>query len=476
MADSTQLPAVPGNAATGGQQAADMAERVVLGALIDDGEQFRSIALPVLSEESFTDPACQVVFGAIDALARTGEDINLPAVTLALGDAGQLTAAGGAGAVASLVTDAATVRNPRVHLQRLIDSADTRQVHDAMRHLLGVRAHASTVFERLEKLRSDRPDMSVTLPTLAEQMGAYHDELHRRREMSTPLVGIPTGWRDLDGEYRPGSSEATRVGYLPGGFERGHLVLIAARPGVGKTSAVVDFIRSACKAGHGVVFFSNEMPAQEIIETLVCAEVGTINRGRYKWPKDFTAHQWDRIAEVQADIADNWHLIIDDQADSLDDQRRVLAAARQTFRDAGCELDIMFQDFIQRMRTKGGRGQMAQHEELGTFSAGLKDMAKQMNIAVVAAAQLNRGSIETDRLPRADDLRGSGSLEQDADVIMALHRPYATGGQDTGHAATDLKVAMLKVRHGASGQVFDRTFVGELAQTREPGPRILGQF
>lgn len=451
----------------------DIAERVVLGALLDDGPEFQQIALPSLNVAAFTDPAHQAIFQAIDALNRVDEDIDMASVTLALKDAGELDTAGGAGALARIVTDAVTVRNPRVHLQRLIDAADTRQIHETLRHLLVTQAPASVVYDKLAELRNDRPDMSVTLPSLDEQVGAYHQELQRRRDMVTPLVGIPTGWRDLDGEYRESNPEASRVGYLPGGFERGHLVLIAARPGVGKTSAVVDFIRAACKNGSGVVFFSNEMPAQEIIELLVCAEVGLIKRDRYKWPKDLTPHHWDRIAEVEADIAENWNLIIDDQADSIDDQRRVLAAARQKFRDNGCELDIMFQDFIQRMRTKGGRGQMAQHEELGTFSAGLKDMAKQMDIAVVAAAQLNRGSLETDRLPRADDLRGSGSLEQDADVIMALHRPYATSGQDSGHAATELQVAMLKVRHGASGQIFERTFVGELAQTREPGPRSI---
>ena len=127
------------------------------------------------------------------------------------------------------------------------------------------------------------------------------------------------------------------------------------------------------------------------------------------------------------------------------------------------------------MRTPGGRGNKAQHEELGDFSSGWKDMAKELDIAAVVAAQLNRDSADPDRLPRSDDLRGSGALEQDADVIIALHRPYAISGEASGHMPSDLKVAMLKVRHGASGQVFDRTFVGELAQTMEPTRSIMAE-
>lgn len=448
----------------------DTSERVVLGALLDEGPEFQAQALPALNEYSFTDFTHQTVFLAISTLARLDEEIDLPSVTQAMLEAGTLQKVGGGGTLARLVNEAVEVRSPRVHLQRIVEATQKRQVQAAMRTLLGADASADTVFADLDTLRDQGADMSVTLPSLSGQLGQYQHELERRRDMETPLVGVPTGWRDLDGEYHPNNPDRTRIGYLPGGFERGHLILLAARPGEGKTTGLVDFIRSACKTGKGVVFFSNEMPAAEIIELLVCAEVGTMKRDRYKWPKDIPPHGWDRIAEAQAEIAE-WNLIIDDQADTLEDQRRVLAVARMHFQTRGTDLAIAFQDFIQRMRTKGGRGNKAQHEELGTFSAGLKDMAKQMNIAVVAAAQLNRGAVETERLPRADDLRGSGSLEQDADVIIGFHRPFATQGAEQGHSAMDLQVVMLKVRHGASGQVFERAFLGELAQTREPAPR-----
>lgn len=450
----------------------DTSERVVLGALIDEGPEFQSQALPALNEFSFTDLTHQKVFLAVSTLARLGEDVDLPSVTQAMLEAGTLQQVGGGGALARLVNEAVEVRSPRVHLQRIVEATQKRQLQAAMRTLLGSDASADTVFADLDALRDQSADMSVTLPSIASQLEQYQRELERRRDMTTPLVGIPTGWRDLDGEYYPNDPDRNRVGYLPGGFEPGHLILLAARPGEGKTTGLVDFVRAACKTGKGVVFFSNEMPTQEIVELLVCAEVETMKRDRYKWPKDIPPHGWDRIAEAQAKIA-GWNLIIDDQADTLEDQRRVLAAARMHFRAQGTDLAIVFQDFIQRMRMKGGRGNRAQHEELGVFSAGLKDMAKQMHIAVVTAAQFNRGSVESVRHPRADDLRGSGSLEQDADVIMGLHRPFATQGADSGHGPMDLEVVMIKVRHGASGHVFERAFLGELAQTREPAPRAM---
>ncbi|MFL0579498.1 replicative DNA helicase [Dietzia sp. 179-F 9C3 NHS] len=449
-----------------------LSERVVLGTLLDGDAEFQRSALPVLTAESFTTPDTRAVFHAITTLARVGDAIDAPTVVQTLDEANLLSGVGGPAAVTRLVTESLTVAVPRVHLQRVLEATQRRQVHEVMSRMLASRATPDQVFAELDALRETGADVSVTLPEFADQVAEYQRELQRRRTMDSPLVGVPTGWKDLDGVYDPDPNRR-RIGYLPGGFERKHLALVAARPGVGKTSVVIDFLRAACKSGAGVVFFSNEMPAQEIIELIVCAEVKLYKRDRYKWPEDIPPHGWDKIAEVQADITRNWHLVIDDQASTLADQRRVLAAARMKFRDEGADLDIAFQDFIQRMSTPGGRGAKAQHEELGDFSKGWKDMAKELNVAAVVAAQLNRSSVEGDRLPRADDLRGSGSLEQDADVIIGLHRPYAVGGQDSGHTADELKVVMIKVRHGAAGQVFERAFLGELAQTSEPAPRAI---
>jgi len=460
----------PANSAGG--DASSLSERVVLGTLLDGDSEFLRSAMPALSTESFTRPDFKAIFHAVATLDRVGDAIDVPSVMQALDEVGQLAGVGGPAAVTRLVTDSLAAAVPRVHLQRVIEATQLRQVHETMSRLLAARATPDRVFDELDAIRDVGADVSVTLPDLADQLDAYQRELQRRRSMDTPLVGVPTGWRELDGIYSP-DPDKRRIGRLPGGFERKHLVMVAARPGVGKTSVIIDFLRSACKSGKGVVFFSNEMPAQEIIELIVCAEVALYKRDRYEFPEDIPPSGWDRIAEVQADITQNWHLIIDDQASTLADQRRVLAAARMKFRAEGVDLDIAFQDFIQRMSTPGGRGSKAQHEELGDFSKGWKDMAKELDIAAVVAAQLNRSSVEVDRLPRADDLRGSGSLEQDSDVIIGLHRPYATGGQESGHTADELQVVMIKVRHGAAGHVFERAFVGELAQTMEPARRAM---
>lgn len=450
----------------------DLSERVVLGTLLDGDVEFQRSALPVLSAGSFTRPDTRAVFHALTTLSRVGDPVDVPTVVQALDEAGLLAGVGGPAAVTRLVTESLAVAVPRVHLQRVLEATQKRQVHEVMSRMLASRATPDQVFAELDALRETSADVAVTLPELSDQVAAYQRELQRRSKMDTPLVGMPTGWRDLDGEY-PDDPDKVRIGYLPGGFERKHLVMLAARPGVGKTSVVIDFLRASCRAGHGVVFFSNEMPAEEVIELIICAEVRMYKRDRYKLPKDLPPAAWDRIAEVQADITQNWHLVIDDQASTLADQRRVLAAARMKFRAEGADLDIAFQDFIQRMRSSTDRGNKAQHEELGEFSTGWKDMAKELDVAAVVAAQLNRSSVEGERMPRADDLRGSGSLEQDADVIMGLHRPYATSGQASGKLPSEMEVVMIKVRHGASGQVFERAFMGELAQTMEPSRRML---
>lgn len=457
-----------------GEDVHGLSERVVLGTLIDGDTEFRRTAMPALSAESFIRPDSKAIFHAVATLDRVGDSIDVPTVMQALDEVGQLEGIGGPAAVTRLVTESLTAAVPRVHLQRVLESTQRRQVHEVMSRMLAAQSAPDRVFDELDALRDVGADVSVTLPDLGEQLEAYQRELQRRRTMDTPLVGVPTGWKDLDGIYSPDRG-MERSGYLPGGFERKHLVMIAARPGVGKTSVIIDFIRTACKAGKGVVFFSNEMPAEEIIELIVCAEVALYKRDKFKFPAEIPPAGWDRIAEVQADVTQNWHLIIDDQASTLADQRRVLAAARMKFRAEGVDLDIAFQDFIQRMRTPGGRGSKAEHEELGDFSKGWKDMAKEFGIAAVVAAQLRRPNGEIERRPRADDLRGSGSLEQDADVIVGLHRPYAVSGEASGQPPSFMEIVMIKVRHGEGGRVFERSFVGELAQTMETTRRILSE-
>lgn len=255
------------------------------------------------------------------------------------------------------------------------------------------------------------------------------------------------------------------------GLKDGRLTVLAARPGTGKTTAIIDWVRAACDSGAGVVLFSLEQPAEEITELLVVAECGNMHRNKLQNPTELTDLGWDKVSEAMARVA-SWHLVIDDTARTLPQMRRVAAAARTKFQAEGTDLRIVFEDYIQL--TEAGDQQQAslnQAQRLSEIANGFKAMAKDMSIAVVVAAQFNRGPTEGDRPPKLSDMKGSGGLEEAADLVIGLHRPYAIDPQGSSETPDDLHVLILKHRQGRAGGILSRSFLGEFARTSEPRSR-----
>jgi replicative DNA helicase len=450
------------------------AEQVVLGRILEaDDSDFVSTAVSTIGPHALSDENHRTIFKAAADLHAAGSLVDLITVAAELSSRDQLAQIGGAAALTRLteVSLASAARAPQLHLGKLADDERMRSLQRGF-DLLATQLRDGRV-AGVDELKAqvdamfDSPSFQVlSLPQIEHQLNDLWSALKHREANETGINGVPTGWADLDGD--PNNRDAMGIvkGLMPG-----WLVVLAARPGTGKTTALIDWVRAAASTNHGTLVFTLEMPATEIVELLVVAECGAIHRDRLKSPKLLTPTSWDRVSEAIATIA-QWPLVIDDESRTLSAMRRVAAGARAAFRAVGTDLHIVFEDYIQLTKGSGARGNINRAEEVSSFSKGFKELAKDMRITCVILAQFNRGPAESGRPPRLDDLKESGALEEDADLVIGLHRPFAVAGVDGGDTPDDLHVLILKFRHGPMGASFRRTFLGEFGRTSEPLARM----
>ncbi|MBU9359575.1 AAA family ATPase, partial [Burkholderia multivorans] len=275
-------------------------------------------------------------------------------------------------------------------------------------------------------------------PKLLAQALADHINLLERRSTGGERV-ISTGYEDLDRA-------------LNGGLRPGWSVILAARPGMGKTSLALN-IASHAAVDHGVLFLSMEMPESELIDRNI-ASLGRVPLDRVMNAPDDNEF-WDRVTAATMKMRD-MNLHIDDQpALRLLDVR---TKARMVKRKSG--LDVLIVDYLQLMQGEGAN----RNAEIEGISRGLKALAKELNIAVIALAQLNRQVEQrANRTPMLSDLRDSGSIEQDADAVLFIHREEVAnpdaGEQWRGFA----QIRVAKFRHGRTGDV-PMTYCGEFVR------------
>lgn len=257
------------------------------------------------------------------------------------------------------------------------------------------------------------------------------ESMYERGEAEEGSVfGVPTGFEELD-------SRTT-------GFHGGQFIIVAARPGVGKSTLAVDFARNAAyRAGKSIMFFSLEMSQHELLERILAAETH-VELEKIKTGK-LEVDDWREIQGVQ-DAIMNASFVIDDSPNTTITQIRT-KALRQKNAPEG--LDMIVLDYIQLMRSSGKVE--SRQQEVSDFSRSLKLLAKELDVPVIALSQLNRGSENRgDKRPMISDLRESGSLEQDADIVMLIHRPEVSDPNDHPGQA---ELILAKNRQGSTGVI-----------------------
>ncbi|MDN6706401.1 replicative DNA helicase [Corynebacterium glyciniphilum] len=417
---------------------AEESERALIGALMMDTKAVTAAADLVQPKDCFY-PANQAIFEAILNVWARGDSVDPVVVVGELDARKQLDKVGGAPYIHDLYSRTPIAANVDYYASAVTSTALLRRLVQAGQRInqIGMTAPGDEVDAAVDQAQRELAGVSRSTSNGTQGVGTYIDEVMDELEAianGTPSDGKPhaTGYRDLD--------DLTN-----GGLRGKQMVIVAARPGVGKSTAGVDFMRQvSIRDGKASVIFSLEMSAAEVTQRILSAESG-VPMSKMKTGK-MSDLEWNKLAEACAPIG-NAPLFIDDSYDltmmSIRSKARRLAQAH--------DLGLIVVDYLQLLSS--GRKVESRQQEVSEFSRQLKLLAKELEVPVVAISQLNRG-VEArgdDAKPRISDLRESGSLEQDADMVMLIHRPDS---KDQGHErAGEADIILAKHRGGPIGTV-----------------------
>lgn len=381
----------------------DDAERIVLGSLMLAPHLADDVA-ELLTTGDFHRRAHEVIYARLIAHLGAGEPVDPLGMARALDDAGDLKAVGGAPYLHDLIACVPTPASSVWYARRISAMASRRRLLEASQRI-GALVHT--------------PRDVDEVANLAQQ--AILDATARRRVASTvPLNDLlEEGTERLLAEGGPDRGLSTGLGSLDdviGGLKPGQLILAAGRPGAGKSVLCLDFARAAIRRATPTLFMSLEMHRDELLARIYAAEASVnlhrlLNGGLRDYERANVRLARERLRPQPM------HLDTTRTAD--------LAAVRSSARriKGRIGLGLVVVDYLQLM-TSAGRDTTNRVQELGDISRGLKLLAGDLEVPIVAAAQLNRaGEVRSDRRPQLSDLRESGSLEQDSDIVILIHRP-----------------------------------------------------
>ncbi|APT85709.1 replicative DNA helicase [Corynebacterium aquilae] len=423
-----QEPAGPAGRDFGRQPPHDNeAEQGVLGAMLLSPSVIPDI-IEDLSPDDFYKPAHSIIYQAMIDLFAENKEIDPLIVVGRIDRGGNLDRIGGAPYIHTLVQSVPTAANARYYaeivaeksiLRRLVD-AGTRVVQLGYEGTEG--AEVDTVVDMAQQavFAIAQKKAAEDYSPLSEIIRPTMDELDEIAAHGGLAQGVPTGFVDLDN--------------LTNGLHGGQMIIIAARPGVGKSTLALDFMRS-CSITHGKtsVLFSLEMSKSEVAMRLLSAEsevkLSDMRSGR------MTDEQWAKLANRVGEISEA-PLFIDDSSNLT--MMEIRSKARRLAQKH--DLDLIVVDYLQLMSS--GKKVESRQQEVSEFSRQLKLLAKELDVPLIAISQLNRGpESRTDKRPQLADLRESGSLEQDADMVMLLYRPDSQDKDDARAGEADIILA-----------------------------------
>lgn len=421
------------------------AEASVISGIFMKPDEYDAVAGIMQSEHCYSD-ANRRIFEAIAALALASQPIDTVTVATWLQANGRLAQVGGTPYLAQIVDTIPAVSNITAYAEIVRDCWQKRQLI-ARCQVIAAETYDSPMAGR--ELVQNAEEALAELGQIGAQnafsrvgtiVSSEVERLAEARRLGITATGVSTGFCKLD--------ENTA------GLHKGDLYIIAARPGHGKSSLVMNIAANVARAGDGVAVFSLEMPKEQIALRLACAERGVdasdVRRNR------INDTQWAELQQAAVDLA-SMPLWIDDTASlGLLELRararklqRDLAAGRMT---VPCKkLGLICVDYLQLMHGLRERGD-SREQEIGSITRGLKQLAKDLGVPVIALSQLNRESEKQgkDHRPKLSSLRESGNIEQDADSVWFIYRPDM---YDTQAKAGDAELIIAKQRNGPLGTV-----------------------
>jgi replicative DNA helicase len=413
------------------------AEQAVLGAMLLSKNAIADAVDNLRSAADFYAAQHQTIYLAILDLYERNERVDPITAAAELTKRGEITKVGGAAYLHSLVQQVPTSANAEYYAEIVRNMADFRSLGAAGTHItqLGYAAQGDVddakeaAAAALEGALTVREESQGAL--IGDDLEQYLDAVEARRNDGR-ITGVPTGIRDLD--------------ELTNGLHPGQMVIVAGRPAMGKSTLALDFARS-CSIRHGrpSAFFSLEMSRVELQDRTLSAEAKVALHQIRRGTLDDAA--WERAAQHLPSITDAPLFIDDSPGQTL---ASIKAKCRRRQQRHG--LDLVVIDYLQLLGTGTSRRQDNRQQEVSDLSRGIKLLAKELHVPVVVLAQLNRGPEQRmDKKPMLSDLRESGSLEQDADVVILVHREDAYDKESARAGEADLIVA--KHRNGATPSI-----------------------
>jgi replicative DNA helicase len=387
------------------------AEQATLGAMMLSTDVLDAIA-EIVQGRDFYRPVHQAVFEAIVGLREKGIPADGTTVAAALAESGNLVRVGGVPYLHTLVECVPTAANGVYYARTVADRAVARRLVEAGTRIMqlgyqsgglaGGGVELGDAVDLSQKAVYDiTPRGADDYMVLGDMLQPTLDDIEAAAGGAGSAQGVPTGFADLD--------------RLLNGLHPGQLIIVAGRPGLGKSTAAMDFVRNAAlRSKEAAAFFSLEMSKIEMIMRLLSAEarvpLHVLRSGQ------LTDDDWSRLARRMGEIGDAPIFVDDTPAMGLAEIRAKARRLKQRH-----DLKLLVVDYLQLM-TSPKRTESRQ-QEVSDLSRGLKLLAKELDIPVIAVSQLNRGPEQrSDKRPQMSDLRESGSLEQDADVVILLHR------------------------------------------------------
>ncbi len=436
MADPTPASARPTDPLSVPPQNLEAEESLLSSILVDNTSLLEVV--DILTPVDFYRTAHQRVFAAMTDLFNRSEPVDLVTLANHLKEKGQLEQAGGAAALARLL-DAPPSVNPPHHARIVHDKAVLRRLIEKSnaitKRCFMEQGSADDITDFAESAIFEVTDKKArqAFYPLSKLIDANIDFLEEKQKNKSLVTGVPTGFTLLDN--------------LTSGLQNSDLLILAARPSMGKTALALNIARNAAvDAGVPVAIFSLEMSKEQLSLRRLCAEA-SIDSARLR-SGFFSMEDWERVTDA-AGVLSAAPIFIDDSA-SLS-ALEVRAKARRLKMDKNIGLIVI--DYLQLMQ---GRADAERRDlEISEISRGLKALAKEINIPVLALSQLNRMLEQrNDKRPRLSDLRESGALEQDADVVAFIYRDEVYNKEETNPRKGIAEVILAKQRNGPTGEVL----------------------
>lgn len=440
-------------------------EKAVLGALLTDSRSLND-CIDILHPKVFYDPKHERIFKAVMQLFDESKPIDLITVTEKLRTNGELEISGGPIYLTEITNNIGSTANIETHARFILEKFILRELIRISNDTMSVAFDETTdVFELLDK--TEKQLYEVTEGNIKRNfeemhilMGQAIKEIEQLKAKESGLSGVPTGFTALD--------------RMTSGWQKSDMIIVAARPGMGKTSFVLSMARNtAVMFNKPVAIFSLEMSNIQLVNRLISAECEipgeVLRKGELK------EHEFVMMNTKIKELSQAPIFIDDTPAISIFELR---AKCRRLKQKHNVELIII--DYLQLM-TGGSDKKGNREQEISTISRSIKGIAKELNVPIIALSQLSRAVEQRggDKKPQLSDLRDSGAIEQDADIVTFIYRPdyYGLDGSDEGEFMDpDLaQIILAKHRNGSTGHV-NLKFVSKFAKFENLEQNTFSEF